>query len=281
MTEIYRDRQPHNLTGSMLGPLAPFFILWKYRFILWQTTYCDVRTSFAGSVLGIAWLALYPIFLLSAYALVYIVIFKVRFPALGSAEYVALIFCGLIPFLGFAEALSSSIPSLTSNSYLIKNSLFPIELIPVKAVLVSHSKQLVGTAVLVLAIGMMGKLNFSALMLFPIWLLQLMFMVGVAWILSAVNIYLRDIQSLSGLIILFLMMISPIAYTPEMVPENLRHALGLNPLYYIIIPWQDVLIHGTFPRGQTLVVLAFMAWCLFLGGFWFFSRLRSGLVDNV
>lgn len=281
MAEIFRERQFPNIPSIVIGPVMPFVVLWKYRSILLETTLSDMKARFAGSVLGLSWMALYPILLLSAYAVVYVFIFKVRFPALSTEDYIALMFCGLIPFLGFAEALGAGIPSLTSNARLVKSSLFPIELIPVKAVLVGHAKQLVGMALLLAALALLGRLSLSSLMLFPLWLLQVMFMIGVVWIVSSVNTYVRDIQSASGLLIFFLMIVSPIAYTPEMVPEELRGTLELNPLYYIIIPWQDVLVHGMFPRGETFIVLVFLAGSVFIGGFWFFSRLRSVLVDNV
>lgn len=281
MFRSYRGNRIHNLSGLMVGPFAPFVVLWKNRLILLETTLADTKARFAGSVLGIAWMALYPLFILSGYALIYIFVFKVRFPMFSSEEYILLIFCGLIPFLGFAESLTAGIPSLTSNSHLIRSSLFPIELIPVKAVLGVHFKQLVGMVLLLFALGFMGKLGPMSLMLFPLWLLQLMLMVGLAWLLSSINTYVRDVQNASGLMVFFLMIVSPIAYTPEMVPEGLRYALQLNPLYYIIIPWQDVLIHGIFPRGNTFAVLVFLACGVFISGFLFFSRLRSVLVDNV
>ena len=78
-----------------------------------------------------------------------------------------------------------------------------------------------------------------------------------------------------------LMMISPIAYTAEMVPDGLRPFLALNPLYYIIISYQDVLMFGQFPRQDLFWSLAGLSLTSFWLGYWFFIRMKSVFVDNV
>jgi lipopolysaccharide transport system permease protein len=218
---------------------------------------------------------------LGAYAFIYITVFKVRFNLFNSNEYVALIFCGLLPFLGFSEALGVGISAVTGSSNLIKNTLFPIELIPLKAVLISQPTQLVGTIMLLIALGFMGRLTFWALLFPVIWLLQIMFTIGLIWILSSLNVFIRDIQNIISVVILMLMMISPIAYTTDMVPANLRVVLAFNPLYYIIIAYQNIFMLGKFPDGNILWVLAAFSLSIFFIGFWFFSRLKLVFADNV
>lgn len=249
--------------------------------MLAYTTASDVKTRFAGSLLGAGWLFLHPLLLLVAYAIVYLVIFNVRFPGLTNEEYLALMFCGLVPFLGFAEALTAGISALTSQTSLIKNSLFPIEMIPVKAVLAVQAKQLIGASLLILGLASLGHWHSTALLVIPLWLLQVLFMIGLGWLLSPINTYVRDISSLAGLATSFLMIVSPIAYTPEMVPETLKGALLFNPLYYLIVPWQEVIVHGVVPPLHLIAGLTAMSLGTFFGGFMFFIRLRSTVVDHV
>src|SRR5579884_876989 len=101
--------------------LRPVQLILAHRHMLAATTFNDLRARFAGSVLGLAWLLLYPLLLLGTYAIVYVFILKVRLGMLDPFEYVALIFCGLIPFIGFSEALGSGVGAVTSNSNLVKN----------------------------------------------------------------------------------------------------------------------------------------------------------------
>jgi lipopolysaccharide transport system permease protein len=260
---------------------VPFHLFWSHRMLILQTTRNEIRSRYAGSVLGLAWLVLYPLLFLSVYALIYLYIFKVRFGLFDSNEYVVLIFCGLIPFLGFSEGLSLGVGSVTSNANLIKNTLFPIELIPVKAVLVTQSTQVVGTALLIVALVLLGKISAWAFLLPVIWLAQILFTIGLVWILSSLNVFLRDLQNMIAVLILMLMMISPIAYTADMVPDALRRYLAINPLYYIIIAYQDCLMLGRFPREGIFWVLILIAGVSFWTGYWFFSRMKRVFADNV
>lgn len=271
-----------NSRSSIEWPmLRPFIILWRHRKLLARTTVSDLKMRFAGSVLGVGWLILQPLLLLAAYSAVYLVIFNIRFSGLTNIEYVAFMFCGLVPFLGFAESLSAGIDSLTSQTALIKNSLFPIEMVPVKAVLAAQAKQMVGIVGIFLGVAVVGDWHWTSLFVIPLWGLQVVFMIGLAWLLAPINTYVRDLHSLAGLATSFLMIISPIAYAPEMVPEGLKGALLCNPLYYMIVPWQEAVVRGLFPRVELWGVFAVMSFAVFFGGFLFFTRLRSVVVDHV
>lgn len=183
--------------------LDSFKMIWKHRKMLWATTVADIRSRYAGAVLGMFWLILYPILMLAAYSIVYVFILRVRLDQISTPQYVMLIFSGLIPFLGFSEGLSNSVISVTSNAALVKNTLYPIEIIPVKAVLFSQCTEVVGIVVLTIALGVGGLLTPWALLILPLWGFQVMFGIGVGWILSALNVILRDLQSLVGIITMF------------------------------------------------------------------------------
>lgn len=259
----------------------PYVLLWKHRRLLIQTTWSDIRTRFAGSILGLIWLVLFPLLFLGAYAFMYIFVFKVRFAEFNSIDYIVLIFCGLIPFLGFSEALGSGVSSVTSNSALVKNTLFPIDLVPVKTVLVSQATQVVGTGLLLIVLTLMGKITIWVLLLPVIWVLQILFSIGLIWVLSSLNVFLRDIQNTISVVILMLMMVSPIAYTADMVPSNLRTILLFNPLYYLIISYQSSLMLGMFPAGRIFWILTALALGMFVGGYMFFVRMKLVFVDNI
>lgn len=261
--------------------IEPFKFLYRYRVLLWQTTKNDIKTRFAGSLLGMLWLFFYPLLLLGAYAMVYLFIFKVKFHLFNSNEYVVLIFCGLIPFIGFSEALSNGVSSVVSNSSLIKNTLFPIELVPVKAVLVSQSTQFTGMIMLLLVLGVLDKWTVWLPFFLLIWILQILFSIGLIWILSSINVFARDLQSIVSVLILILMLISPIAYTEDMIPSNLQPFLALNPMYYLIVSYQDVLMLGHFPDQSIFLTLLIVSLLTFIFGYSFFIKMKRVFVDNV
>jgi lipopolysaccharide transport system permease protein len=260
---------------------APYRLLWHHRRLLLATTRTDIRRKVAGSALGLAWQVLYPLLLLSAYAAVYLYIFKVRFALFDANEYVVLIFCGLIPFLGFAEALASGAVSVTGNAGLIKNTLFPIELIPPKAVLTVQLTQGVSFVLLAAALIGVGKLTPSAPAALLVWCLQCLFTIGLVWMLAAANVFFRDLQQCLSVIVLVLMMVSPIAYTEQMISPTLRQFLKFNPLYYIIMCYQDCLMFGRFPRPQLLLPLTITALLFFSAGYLAFRRLKPLFSDHL
>jgi len=134
---------------------------------------------------------------------------------------------------------------------------------------------------LLIALVVLGKISVWALLFPVIWLTQILFTIGLVWILSSLNVFLRDLQNMITILILMLMMISPIAYTAEMVPDGLRPYLAINPLYYMIVAYQDCFMVGRFPREGIFWVLIFIAGLSFWTGHWFFSRMKSVFADNV
>ena len=262
--------------------IEPFRLIWRHRWILKQTVATDLRIRYAGLALGLSWMFFYPLLFLGVYALVYNYIFRVGSESIGTGmAYVLFIFCGLVPFLGFAESVTGGTSSIITNSKLIRNTLFPVELLPVKAVLVAQGTQVVGTVLLLVALGIAGRLTPWALLLPVLWLLQLMLTIGIAWILSSSCVLLRDLQHAVSLMLLMLMMLSPIAYTADMVPPLLGRLLWLNPLYPIIVSYQDALFKGQCPHVGVLALLLGLACVLFCGGLAYFHRLKRVFVENV
>ncbi len=262
--------------------LAPFRLLWQHRRLLHSTTRNELKGRFAGSVFGVVWLLGYPMLLLAAYASMFVFVFKAQPAGFASSfDYVLLIFCGLIPFLGFAESLGSGTPSIAANASLIKNTLFPIELVPVRAVLVGQAVQVVGSGILLVAITANGMLTPWVLLLPVVWGLQLMFTLGLVWIVSSVNVYMRDLQQIVSVLVLFLMMASPIAVPAYDLSGSLAAISYCNPLWYVIACYQDLVVHGRAPIASAFGGLAVLGFGSFLIGHWFFGRMKRVLVDNV
>jgi len=250
--------------------------------MLFQTTRNDIRARYAGSLLGLIWMVLYPVLFLGAYVFMFIAIGQLK-SLRGAQDQVTIIriFCWLIPFIGFSEALGAGVTAVSTNANLIKNTLFPIELMPVRVVLSSQCTQVVGSGLLLIALALYHKLTFWALLLPAVWFCQVMFTFGLIWIVSSLNVYFRDLQSIVGLLIFILMMVSPIFWTPDMIPAGIRPYMCINPLYYIIISHQECLLFGRFPHYGVFWGLMLMAAGSFLVGFWFFRRMKRVFADNV
>jgi lipopolysaccharide transport system permease protein len=260
--------------------MRSIFILWLHRRILWATTLTDIRSRFKGTVFGLVWTVLYPVLFLGLYAVVYTMIFRIRVADYGTTDYVLLIFCGLVPFLGFSEALGTGVSSVLSNKGLVKNTLFPIELIPVKAVLASSVTMIVGL-ILLLAVLWSRNIVHSTQLLIPIILvLQLLFTIGLIWLFSAVNVFIQDLGQMVAILILFLMLVSPIAYTHDMIPPELLPFMYPNPLYYLIMLYRDALFLGVV-NLELLVDFTLISVGMLLAGGFVFTRLKPLFADYV
>ena len=260
---------------------APFKILFRHKKILFSTTLSEIRKKYAGSALGIVWAFLYPLLFLGVYAMVYAFVLGVTYPNLTTAEYILVIFCGLIPFLGCSEAINPGTQSVTSNSGLIKNTMFPIDLIPVRTVFCAQLTHGAGIIILIIALLFMRKWTILTPLIIVIWLFQVMMEAGMVWILSSINVVMKDLQNVISIIVIMLMMISPIAYPASAVPNNLRIFMVINPIYSFIIASQEVLLYGNIPDISIWIGMFVWGPCLFLLGYQFFIKMKRVFVDNV
>lgn len=253
--------------------ITPFQLLYRHRHTLWATTANEIRARYIGSVLGAAWAVIYPFLFLGLYAGIYTLVFRIRLAQFTSFEYVLMIFAGLIPFIGFSEALSSSTQSVISNKGLLKNTMFPIDLLPVKSVLASSVSMTVGFIGLLIAYAVVGRASPMQLFIIPMFILQLIFSIGLAWLISALTVFFRDIAQMIGVIIQFLMLVSPIGYTRDMIPRGLLPLMYPNPLFYIIELYREILFFHVIP-WKFFGFFTFLALGMFWLGHTLFSRLK-------
>jgi lipopolysaccharide transport system permease protein len=278
---------PGRLEQAAGGPLRwggilirPVREIYRYRRILGAAVQQGLRDRWVGSTFGIIWLAIYPLLFLAMYAAVFVHVLQVRVPNLRTEDYVLAIFCGLIPFLAFTEGFSTATTSITSNASLVRNTLFPIELIPLREVIVGHVSMGLGIAMLWIAAIIYTGLQWSQLLVPVILVVQIILTAGFAWIAATLNVFFRDIGKLVPILTLFLMLISPIAYTPDMVPEGLRPWLGLNPLAALIDLYRAVLLEGRVPLAE-LGEMTVLSLLVALAGYFFLIRLKSMFSDHV
>jgi lipopolysaccharide transport system permease protein len=240
----------------------------------------DVRQRYLGSVIGMGWAVLLPAMQLSIYAALYTLIFKIRPSGLDEFGYVLLVFSGLVPIMAFNEALMSSISSVSANKSLLLNTVFPAELIPLRSAVAAHFPHLFGLA-MTLALGfILGRTDWKAVLLVPVcWILLLMFATGIGWMLSLISLVAKDIQHVIGLVLMVMMIISPFAYTPEMVPAAMKPLLFLNPLSYFVLTFQQLICYGNWPDIRVLSGAVVIATGSFMAGYLFFQRAKGVFFD--
>lgn len=253
----------------------------RSRRTLWAVTRIEFHKKYAGSVLGVLWYPLYAALLLGMYTFVFTVMFPVRFDEaeFGTFDYIVFLFAGLVPYLGFSDAIATSVGSIKSNIALVKNAVFPIELIPVKHVLVSMAGLLISLGILLLVLAPSSYLGWHLLYL-PVSLgLLLVFTLATVWVLSAVAVLVPDLNYFVNLLLLFLIFVSPIAVQLPQLPEKVQLVLYANPLTHLIESFRYALLGArTTPLwwDAVFLVVALGFFC-FAGAF--FRRLMPLFSD--
>lgn len=232
-------------------------------------------------MLGVAWALLVPLLILTLYTLTYTMILRVQVQDLSPFRYTLFIFAGLVPFLSTAEALTQGVGSVVANRSLLTNTVFPIDLAPVKAVLMSQVVMAVGMAVLVIGVCVTGEARETLVLLPVVWALQVLAVTGVVWFVSLLNVVLRDLQMLVAILTMTLMIASPIAYGPEQVPAGLRFLIYLNPFAWFVMAYQKIIVFGQWLSWTEWLALVGYTALFFGAGGYFFSRMKKAIIDHV
>jgi lipopolysaccharide transport system permease protein len=232
-------RLPALVAHETSAILTNFRRSWR---VLWALTFIESRRKYAGSVLGMLWYPTYAALLLGSYCFVYLVVFRFRFKELGTYAYVLFVFAGLIPYLGFTEAVATSTTSVRQSLSILKNAVFPIEFVPVKFVCAALFGLFSSLGILLVMALPTEFFGWHVLYL-PIAVFALfIFCVMVAWFCSAAAVLIPDVAQVINIVLLLLMFVSPVGYSIDMVPERARVLVYLNPLTYLIEAFRYALL---------------------------------------
>jgi lipopolysaccharide transport system permease protein len=266
-------------TRKLVGGSAAYLV--SHRRLLLRVTMTEVRARYAGSLLGFGWAFLAPFLILGIYSIVYLGIYHSRATNLDTPQYVVYIFTGLVPYLMTAEAMSLGVTSVVANKSVLNNTVFPIDLTPAKAVFGAQFTMAVGMVVTVIGAVATGEIHRTILLLPVVWALNLLWLLGVNWVISLLNVVFRDLQNLVTSFLMLMLIVSPFAFTPDQVPHNLKILLAANPFAYFVVAYQQVVVLGIVPSVWHSVVTVAIAVSTFALGSWFFAHAKRVIVDYV
>jgi len=228
---------------------------------------------------GTFWLVFGQIVVLGIYTLSYVVIFKIRPADMTVYQYILYVFCGLTSFLAFSGSVSAGTLSLASNRSVLMNTVFPAELIPLRAVLVASAGMPVGAMILLAVDLAYGQVTWHVVLIPIIMLLQVLFVTGLTWILSLLALVFRDLQYIIYYSIMMLMFITPIAYTPQMMPDSLGFLIGVNPAAYFVINFQYIIMLDRLPPANMMISMVVISLTMFIVGYAVCRRVKGSFYD--
>jgi len=254
------------------------------RDLIRQMTRREVVGRYKGSFFGLAWSFFYPVFSLAVYTFVFSEIFKSRWGsgdgAESKAQFALILFVGLIVLGLFSEVLNRAPGLIVSNINYVKRVVFPLEILPVVAMGAALFHAFVSVMVLLLAFLLSnGNIYWTALLL-PLVLLPLIVLIlGIAWFLASLGVFVRDASQTVGIVTTIMMFISPVFYPITAVPKEFQTLILANPLTFMIEQSREVLIWGHTPNwfglGFYTLAASLVAW----GGFAWFQKTRKGFAD--
>ncbi len=248
-----------------------------------QMTKREVVGRYKGSVLGLAWSFFNPVLMLTVYTFVFSVVFKTRW-GMGDEEtnmqFAVVLFTGLIVHGLFADVLNRAPGLILSNVNYVKKVVFPLEILPGVAMGAALFHSFISLVVLLLAFVLVnGFLHWTVIFAPLVFLPLVILTLGLAWLLAALGVFLRDVGQTISILTMVLLFLSPIFYPVTALPEEFRPWLLVNPLTFIIEQARAVLIWGQLPDwvglGVYMIVSLAIAWM----GYAWFQKTRKGFAD--
>lgn len=266
-----------------VSPKEMIFCLWRNRQLAMVLARREVAGRYRGSVMGLLWSFLNPILMIAVYTFVFSVVFKARWGGGAdetTVQFAVVLFVGVITHGLLSEVLNRAPTLVTSNVNYVKKVVFPLEILPVSVLGAALFHSLISIGVLLITFLIFnGFLHWTIIFLPLIFLPLVIFILGVAWMLASLGVFLRDVGQTIGIVTMVMLFMAPVFYPITALPESFRFWIMLNPLTFIIEQARDVLIWGRLPDWAGLGIYTVMAFAVAWAGFFWFQKTRKGFAD--
>jgi lipopolysaccharide transport system permease protein len=266
------------------SPLEMFASFWRNRNLIYTLSKRDVLWRYKGAYLGILWSFVSPLLMLIVYGFVFSEIFHSRWNSQGdsSVEFIMILFLGLFINNIFSECLSQAPRLVLNNVNYVKKVVFPLEVLPWVALFSALFQGLIGLSVWMLVYCYFYGAPHLTVLYMPLIMFSYCLMVmGFAWLLMGLGVYLRDISQFIGVFLTALMFLCPIFYPLSALPSPYQDALLINPMTVPVQLTRDFLFFGVTLEMvlDYLVYYTLAALAVASLGFFCFQKIRRGFAD--
>jgi ABC-type polysaccharide/polyol phosphate export permease len=242
----------------------------RYRHLLRYLISSSLRTENANTVFGFFWWVLDPLFQMGVY-----LIFLGLILGRGGPDYPIFILTAIISYETFVKATVTSTSTTVQKERSMRQVAFPKTVLPLSEVISTAVHFMAGFAVLLaVAIPFGFYPSLYALLVFPILLVQLVFTTGVAFFLSALNVFFRDTTKIIGYAFRMLFFLSPALYPISAVPERFRSIFELNPFATLFEAYRAIVMRHELPDLPALGIVFGGSLVVLVLGYLFFVRLQ-------
>jgi lipopolysaccharide transport system permease protein len=223
------------------------------------------------------WIIGHPLFQMCLFVFIFAVVFQQKIG--GNRElprdYTTYILTGLVPWLAMVPVFTGACSAIIANSNLIKQFSFEAEVLPIKDVALSMVFWVVGVVLIVVyQLFIYVSLPWTLILLPLVLAMHLATMLGVALLLAAITVFVRDVKDIMVLVVSAGVYVLPIVYLPTWVPPIFRPFLYANPFSYLIWVYQDVFYFGRIEHPASWAISAILSLLSLSIGYRVFHRLQ-------
>ncbi len=260
--------------------------LFSYRELLYSLTKKELKVKYRGSALGFFWSLLNPILTM----LVYSFVFSIVLMRGGEIEEFAIfLICALLPFNLLQNSVNQGTGSIISNSNLVNKIYFPREILPLSIVFSNLINFFLELIALFIVLAFLGYKFYLFLYILPVLIFfQIFLVVGMTLLVSALNVFFRDLQHLITIVMMVWFFGTPIIYPLSMVPERFQPYIKfINPMTIYAAYYRNIFYYTKYPEGagfpsvlETMAALG-ITLIIFFVGFFVFKKLEPRFAEEI
>ena len=255
---------------------APFV---NYR-LFHNFTRQDFFSQFTASMGGVLWLFLTPIVHLVIYSFVFSYIFKMRAPPeFGEINFVIFLMIGYLPWFAFADAFGRAPNLVIEKAPLITKVVFPVQIIPITGTVIPYLTHVIGFTLFLVYLAFKGYMSVSWILLPFIFGLQFLFTLGLVAVISALCVFLRDLQQMIALMLTVWFFLTPIIYPISLIQsESVQRLFLLNPMHSFVSAYREIILLGTVSPVHLMIIVP-VSIISYISGGWLFMRIKHAFGD--
>ncbi len=272
------------LPKTLLRALAaPFVTIGRNWSLIQAMVERDIYSRYKGSFGDIFWTLLQPILLMATYFFVFSVVLHSKYEGdPGPAGYALFFLCGMMPWLAFAESMARAPFIVWEHRNFVKKLLFPVEILPVNITL---SGLITGALAFIVYLFFMmaakGHLQWSMTWLPVVIIPQILFTMGMCWLMAVAGVFIRDLTQINGFILTLWFFLTPICYSDKSLPQQAMPLFRRNPMYAFVRGYRLILLEGRAPEFEPMLKMTIFSIFLFFFGHWLFKRMKRQFPDIV
>jgi ABC-type polysaccharide/polyol phosphate export permease len=275
----YTSSEKRGLGGAFFDALGTFY---RRRWLIGYFIHRQVTRSYRRSYLGLVWAVLGPLVWVFFLALIFSSIKQRAVEGHPTLNFGLYLYCGLLPFLTFSEALNKGLNAIRGSAGLVQKIVFPTEILPFTNAIASMVDKVFGFVALLVMLLLFGRTLHPTLLVMPaIVVLQLIFILGLTYIMAVLGTFLPDVGEVMRPVIRGMFFVTPILWPADRLPDSLSWIEDYNPLAYLVNAYRGLILWDKLPGALSTLYFALFSVALLVVGFALFVRFKPQFADHL